>query len=61
MEGTASVGSSQSRSWYQYVLDAFALAGDVKELQAVWFKNQAAFDDPIIQDAYKARGKELSK
>lgn len=46
---------------FQYVLDAFAAAGDTKELQKVWSTNQAAFKDESVVAAYKARGKELQK
>ena len=44
----------------QHVIDAFAKAPDVKELQKVWAANQSAFSDPAVVEAYKARGKELS-
>jgi hypothetical protein len=45
---------------FQHVLDGFAAATDVKELQKVWAANQSAFKDETVVAAYKARGKELS-
>jgi hypothetical protein len=46
---------------YQHVLDAISAASGVKELQAVWATNQAAFADETVTAAYKARGKALSQ
>lgn len=46
---------------YQGVLDAFGLAQDTTALQLVWSKNQDAFTNEDVINAYKARGKELSK
>jgi hypothetical protein len=46
---------------HQALIDALNGAGDLPALKRVWATNQAAFTDPDVQAAYKARGKELSK
>lgn len=63
----AGIGDDESKhqEWpahpHQALIDSFALAAGVKDLQAIWFKNQDAFTDEAVQAAYKARGKELSQ
>lgn len=64
-EGTAegavkATPAASTVSAHQHVIDAFAKATDVKELQKVWAANQSAFSDEAVVTAYKARGKELN-
>lgn len=44
---------------HQRVLDLIGQQTSIDDLRAVYAKNQAAFADEEVMDAYKARGKEL--
>lgn len=43
------------------LFDDISRAPDVPALQRFWAENQAAFADPAVMDAWKARGRELSQ
>lgn len=43
------------------VLASIAQAPDVPALQRIWAENQAAFADPAVMDAWKARGRALAQ
>lgn len=43
------------------LLDNISRAPDVPALQRLWAENQAAFADPAVMDAWKARGRALSQ
>lgn len=45
----------------QALLDRIGQAPDVPALQRLWVENQAAFADPAVMDAWKARGRALSQ
>lgn len=55
----ASVGPQDAAPAENPMLAQIAATKDVQELQRLWAENQAAFADPVVMDAWKARGKAL--
>lgn len=45
---------------HELLIEALKGADSINTLRRIWAENTEAFKDPAVQDAYKARGKELS-
>ncbi|MEU8327291.1 hypothetical protein [Micromonospora sp. NPDC048839] len=54
-------GTTPAKPAENPLLGLIKAALDVPSLERLWAENQAAFSDPAIMDAWKARGREIRK